>query len=183
FFVISCYFFFFFFFSSRRRHTRSKRDWSSDVCSSDLGVHSIFRYNFLGMRGFNIGRWIPDLFSPFFSVDYSTIKPIRTLQKFSSLFNVSFFADRLADCCTSYCLFSYLFFGNNIRIKTQLLAQPLNSLNCPLSVVPKMMIVTYNKLTYTYLIIYYLSYKLLRTQKRKIPVKRNYNSLINSKLI
>src|SRR5437868_9221709 len=28
--------FFFFFFSSRRRHTRSKRDWSSDVCSSDL---------------------------------------------------------------------------------------------------------------------------------------------------
>src|SRR5438105_6654481 len=27
-----------FFFSSRRRHTRSTRDWSSDVCSSDLGV-------------------------------------------------------------------------------------------------------------------------------------------------
>src|SRR6266704_6263117 len=26
----------FFFFSSRRRHTISKRDWSSDVCSSDL---------------------------------------------------------------------------------------------------------------------------------------------------
>src|SRR5690349_22022946 len=29
-------FLFFFFFSSRRRHTRSLRDWSSDVCSSDL---------------------------------------------------------------------------------------------------------------------------------------------------
>src|SRR5699024_1667229 len=28
-----------FFFSSRRRHTRSKRDWSSDVCSSDLLHH------------------------------------------------------------------------------------------------------------------------------------------------
>src|SRR5439155_9409039 len=27
---------FFFFFSSRRRHTRWPRDWSSDVCSSDL---------------------------------------------------------------------------------------------------------------------------------------------------
>src|SRR6266496_6853958 len=27
---------FFFFFSSRRRHTSSLRDWSSDVCSSDL---------------------------------------------------------------------------------------------------------------------------------------------------
>src|SRR5215217_5867539 len=28
--------FIFFFFSSRRRHTRYWRDWSSDVCSSDL---------------------------------------------------------------------------------------------------------------------------------------------------
>src|SRR5699024_9416936 len=31
--VIHCYTYF---FSSRRRHTRSKRDWSLDVCSSDL---------------------------------------------------------------------------------------------------------------------------------------------------
>src|SRR2546422_10788737 len=31
----------FFFFSSRRRHTRCSRDWSSDVCSSDLTLHSI----------------------------------------------------------------------------------------------------------------------------------------------
>src|SRR6266498_1303973 len=30
---------FFFFFSSRRRHTRCGRDWSSDVCSSDLVDH------------------------------------------------------------------------------------------------------------------------------------------------
>src|SRR5215471_18440020 len=30
-----------FFFSSRRRHTRSLRDWSSDVCSSDLRVQDI----------------------------------------------------------------------------------------------------------------------------------------------
>src|SRR2546429_4404720 len=29
-------FYIFFFFSSRRRHTRCSRDWSSDVCSSDL---------------------------------------------------------------------------------------------------------------------------------------------------
>src|SRR5690625_6962884 len=28
----------FFFFSSRRRHTRWPRDWSSDVCSSDLEI-------------------------------------------------------------------------------------------------------------------------------------------------
>src|SRR2546422_8176553 len=33
---LSHFFCFFFFFSSRRRHTRCSRDWSSDVCSSDL---------------------------------------------------------------------------------------------------------------------------------------------------
>src|SRR5690606_39422370 len=33
--VLEC-FVLFFFFSSRRRHTRFSRDWSSDVCSSDL---------------------------------------------------------------------------------------------------------------------------------------------------
>src|SRR3989449_8355213 len=33
---MSLFSFFFFFFSSRRRHTRCSRDWSSDVCSSDL---------------------------------------------------------------------------------------------------------------------------------------------------
>src|SRR6266498_2641573 len=30
-----------FFFSSRRRHTRCGRDWSSDVCSSDLPIDQI----------------------------------------------------------------------------------------------------------------------------------------------
>src|SRR2546422_5017202 len=34
--------FFFFFFSSRRRHTRCSRDWSSDVCSSDLSKPKLF---------------------------------------------------------------------------------------------------------------------------------------------
>src|SRR5699024_9690555 len=36
-----------FFFSSRRRHTRSKRDWSSDVCSSDLTSTSSARLSAL----------------------------------------------------------------------------------------------------------------------------------------
>src|SRR5699024_11490509 len=35
----------FFFFSSRRRHTTSKRDWSSDVCSSDLMLRIVFAWN------------------------------------------------------------------------------------------------------------------------------------------
>src|SRR6266542_6542632 len=38
----------FFFFSSRRRHTRCYRDWSSDVCSSDLRELS---WLVLGCRG------------------------------------------------------------------------------------------------------------------------------------
>src|SRR2546422_3387731 len=33
----------FFFFSSRRRHTRCSRDWSSDVCSSDLVLRDMLR--------------------------------------------------------------------------------------------------------------------------------------------
>src|SRR5690606_40132385 len=32
----------FFFFSSRRRHTSFSRDWSSDVCSSDLAQGVVF---------------------------------------------------------------------------------------------------------------------------------------------
>src|SRR3712207_1315373 len=46
--------FFFFFFSSRRRHTRYWRDWSSDVCSSDLlnvaEVHTVGQLLVLGIH-------------------------------------------------------------------------------------------------------------------------------------
>src|SRR2546429_2748356 len=38
--IVILLYLFLFFFSSRRRHTRCSRDWSSDVCSSDLW----FRY-------------------------------------------------------------------------------------------------------------------------------------------
>src|SRR2546422_4414660 len=38
-----------FFFSSRRRHTRCSRDWSSDVCSSDL--YAAGRFAVLGPLG------------------------------------------------------------------------------------------------------------------------------------
>src|SRR5207247_8082488 len=44
--VYSDMLFFLFFFSSRRRHTRSTRDWSSDVCSSDLHRSHSIRYLF-----------------------------------------------------------------------------------------------------------------------------------------
>src|SRR5207249_5885253 len=54
----------FFFFSSRRRHTRSKRDWSSDVCSSDLdrGSHGgLFQrcLGFFPVRCIQLGSQIP----------------------------------------------------------------------------------------------------------------------------
>src|SRR5206468_8304931 len=59
--------FFFFFFSSRRRHTRSDRDWSSDVCSSDLAairwlmvlyIRLVFRTNRWRWLGFDlVERW------------------------------------------------------------------------------------------------------------------------------
>src|SRR5699024_12214106 len=56
---------FYFFFSSRRRHTRSKRDWSSDVCSSDLIRNikrgKVFDENFLmsvaTLGAFGIGEF------------------------------------------------------------------------------------------------------------------------------
>src|SRR5207253_3963875 len=38
-----------FFFSSRRRHTRWPRDWSSDVCSSDLGELLEFHQREIGL--------------------------------------------------------------------------------------------------------------------------------------
>src|SRR5690554_7643422 len=49
-FVSFCLVFFFFFFSSRRRHTRCGRDWSSDVCSSDL-----IYINFSGSLALRVG--------------------------------------------------------------------------------------------------------------------------------
>src|SRR5690606_40966631 len=44
----------YFFFSSRRRHTRFSRDWSSDVCSSDL-LHT--RIDYYAERMFFIHRF------------------------------------------------------------------------------------------------------------------------------
>src|SRR5690625_6452754 len=51
-----------FFFSSRRRHTRWPRDWSSDVCSSDLlqSIATSLTPYVAADRGLNTGR-ITDL--------------------------------------------------------------------------------------------------------------------------
>src|SRR2546429_7020116 len=54
----------FFFFSSRRRHTRCSRDWSSDVCSSDLKHKRDTEDNWTAVRPrhasqYNAGRGHP----------------------------------------------------------------------------------------------------------------------------
>src|SRR5690606_40802963 len=51
-----------FFFSSRRRHTRFSRDWSSDVCSSDLKEHkpsnsAIDAANEIGVKLLNVEEY------------------------------------------------------------------------------------------------------------------------------
>src|SRR5438874_9192218 len=60
-----------FFFSSRRRHTMSLRDWSSDVCSSDLqtnqrflapGAAPLFRESEHFVRGHEMRAGLPGIF-------------------------------------------------------------------------------------------------------------------------
>src|SRR6266496_2719933 len=50
-----------FFFSSRRRHTRSLRDWSSDVCSSDLAAPLDPEQACAGAHGGDVARDRVDL--------------------------------------------------------------------------------------------------------------------------
>src|SRR5690606_40564456 len=45
-----------FFFSSRRRHTRFSRDWSSDVCSSDLENDLQYDFNTDRTYTYSVGK-------------------------------------------------------------------------------------------------------------------------------
>src|SRR5699024_12197372 len=65
----------FFFSSSRRRHTRSKRDWSSDVCSSDLGAY--FMVDMAHIAGLVAGGAHP---SPVPHADVTTSTSHKTLR-------------------------------------------------------------------------------------------------------
>src|SRR5699024_938143 len=67
---------FVFFFSSRRRHTRSKRDWSSDVCSSDCG------FVFVKMKGGRSGlldKTLIELVAKDIQIKQSTIEKVVQL--------------------------------------------------------------------------------------------------------
>src|SRR5690606_40752099 len=66
-----------FFFSSRRRHTRFSRDWSSDVCSSDLTKGNVQD------RVMELKESILDVYPPF-SEEYLKVDSI-TRSSFGSL--------------------------------------------------------------------------------------------------
>src|SRR5436190_13628237 len=65
----------FFFFSSRRRHTRSLCDWSSDVCSSDVGLGERLR------RGLGQVCEIPLERAPAGGVEIDPARPARSPQE------------------------------------------------------------------------------------------------------
>src|SRR5699024_12121160 len=68
-----------FFFSSRRRHTRSKRDWSSDVCSSDLNG-SLAKPITIGFRGLDLVMTInPILFYLYYETPEGMLAAIRQM--------------------------------------------------------------------------------------------------------
>src|SRR2546430_8697796 len=60
----------FFFFSSRRRHTRFDCDWSSDVCSSDLGLARSYAALFAARAAVGIGEAAYGTISPALLADY-----------------------------------------------------------------------------------------------------------------
>src|SRR5690606_40568775 len=56
----------------RRRHTRFSRDWSSDVCSSDLGLHPLRGQN--NVQGASDAGLIPMFFPDYKSVENAEVR-------------------------------------------------------------------------------------------------------------
>src|SRR5690625_5820088 len=82
-----------FFFSSRRRHTRWPRDWSSDVCSSDLSyqysrilkvsIHVLRDLNFLttfSMRQWTLQRHSQLVYIDLLQVEFSFFLILSTIR-------------------------------------------------------------------------------------------------------
>src|SRR3989442_2090092 len=64
-----------FFFSSRRRHTRCGRDWSSDVCSSDLLAAAL-------LVNARLIRWKPLFRSAFFAPWVTTLVAVALVWRY-----------------------------------------------------------------------------------------------------
>src|SRR5256885_5475400 len=79
-----------FFFSSRRRHTRLQGDWSSDVCSSDLGpsrIHSAQQTRRLleGMQGGDLHRALESLQRLTYDLGRQQIVLLQSLEKMAQI--------------------------------------------------------------------------------------------------
>src|SRR5438046_7583245 len=70
---------FVFFFSSRRRHTRLVSDWSSDVCSSDLGRLDVLFANAGVARYAPLGKITEELYDSIFDINVKGL--LFTVQK------------------------------------------------------------------------------------------------------
>src|SRR3712207_1589914 len=84
--------FLFFFFSSRRRHTRYWRDWSSDVCSSDLNWNLQLHARYFGKQYANLSNTLS--FEPhwetFARLGYKFSKNINAYVNVVNLLNQNF---------------------------------------------------------------------------------------------
>src|SRR5699024_8190464 len=88
----------FFFFSSRRRHTRSKRDWSSDVCSSDL----LSKENSLEKVIFGLGiRFIGSKAAKTLATYFETMDALQKAD-FETLVAIDEIGEKMADSVEKY---------------------------------------------------------------------------------
>src|SRR5699024_11475327 len=71
---------------SRRRHTRSKRDWSSDVCSSDLAADKVGNMSVPGLEKKITVDLSPDVEKPIIS----NITPTETIAVYAKAPRISF---------------------------------------------------------------------------------------------
>src|SRR5699024_3399749 len=100
-----------FFFSSRRRHTRSKRDWSSDVCSSDLALLQLYSTVNLSYLQNLVGLLHNHLLLQFFFEAQHLVLLLQLLPELVLHYPKIFVSCRLCDLrflsssvCTSYIL-------------------------------------------------------------------------------
>src|SRR5690606_39664382 len=75
--------------SSRRRHTRFSRDWSSDVCSSDLGFAMVVIGMLFKIAAFPFHFWAPDVYQGAPLLTTTTMSTLAKVAAMASLFKLS----------------------------------------------------------------------------------------------